>query len=399
MKQFLLLSLLVGTALAQNTLPSLNQKAPELALDQGLQTPGGQTPRLASLHGQIVVLEFWATWCGGCVAAIPHLNETAEQFKNKPITFLSVTDEDPAVVKAFLKRRPMKSWIGIDKDGATFARYGILGRPQTLIIDSNGVLRATTQPERITTALLENAFKDKYPATEISAHSASPLPMDYVKGVPPPLLQALIRPAAPASISGYSPGFVNAASGGKIEYYGLSVATLLYYAEDYKLRSDRLIAPDWFQADRYDASVVVPAGKDDLRTKLLLQAVTYTFSLKMHREWRPSEVFVLSRSGSSGLKSSSAKPSRGFKPHPGMFSGVATPMEGLSSVISRECNDVEVIDETGLTGNYDFDLSWKKGDETSLVKALHDQLALTLIKETRDREFLIVDEASQPQTW
>src|ERR1035441_10412468 len=131
MKTFLLLFLATATSLAQNSLPALNQKAPELELHQGLQTPGNLIPTLASLHGRLVVLEFWATWCSGCVAAIPHLNETADQLKDQPITFLSVTDEDAGVVKAFLEKRTMKSWIGVDKDGATFARYGILGRPQT----------------------------------------------------------------------------------------------------------------------------------------------------------------------------------------------------------------------------------------------------------------------------
>ena len=147
------------SGLAQNALPTLNKEAPELALSQGLQTPGQQVPTLASLHGRIVILEFWATWCGGCVAAIPHLNETPDQVRDKPITFVSVTDEDPGVVKAFLQKRKMKSWIGLDRDGATFARYGIVARPQTLIIDGHGVLRAAVQPEQINTALLENAMR------------------------------------------------------------------------------------------------------------------------------------------------------------------------------------------------------------------------------------------------
>ena len=188
MKMLLLLLLATGTSLAQNALPALNQKAPELELHQGLQTPGDLTPTLASLHGRIVVLEFWATWCGGCIAAIPHLNETADQVKDKPVTFISVTDEDAGVVKAFLQKRTMKSWIGIDKEGATFARYGILGRPQTLIIDGDGILRAATGPEQVTVALLENALAGRYPATEPATRDASAVPMEFTKGVPPPLL-------------------------------------------------------------------------------------------------------------------------------------------------------------------------------------------------------------------
>jgi uncharacterized protein (TIGR03435 family) len=399
MKTLLLLSLITGTSLAQNVLPALNQRAPELELSQGLQTPGDLVPTLASLHGRLVVLEFWATWCGGCVAAIPRLNETADQVKGKPITFISVTDEDARVVKAFLQKRTMKSWIGVDKNGATFARYGILGRPQTLIIDGDGVLRAATEPEQVNVALLKNALAGRYPMAEHATRNAAAVPMEFTKGVPPPLLQVLIRPASPPNISGYSPGAFVAAPDGRYEIYGISLETLLYYAEDEKLRHDRLVAPSWFGMDRYDVSTVVPAGRSDLRTRLLLQAATDTFSLKMHREQRPAEVYVLSAAGASKLKASSTKPSGGFKAHPGAFTGVSTSLERLSSVISRELNDAEVIDETGLTGNYDFDLSWKKDDVSSLTAALHDQLGLTLKKQTRNREFLVVDEASQPNTW
>ena len=53
MKTFLLLFLATATSLAQNSLPALNQKAPELELHQGLQTPGNLIPTLASLHGRL----------------------------------------------------------------------------------------------------------------------------------------------------------------------------------------------------------------------------------------------------------------------------------------------------------------------------------------------------------
>ncbi len=399
MKTLLLLFLVTCTSVAQNSLPALNQKAPELELREGLQTPADLIPTLASQHGRLVVVEFWATWCGGCVAAIPHLNETADRVKDQPITFISVTDEDSDVVKAFLQKRTMKSWIGIDRDGATFARYGILGRPQTLIIDGEGILRAETQPEQVNVALLTNALAGRYPAADQPSRNQAGGPMEFRKGTPPPLLQVIIRPAAPSNLSGNAPGAFVAAANGRYEMYGIPLETLLYYAEDEKLRHDRLVAPSWFGMDRYDVSTIVPAGRSDLRTKLLLQAATDTFSLKMHRELRPAEVYVLSAEGTSKLRASTAKASGGFKAHPGEFTGVATSVERLSSVISHELNDTEVIDETDLAGDYDFDLSWKKDDVSSLVLALHDQLGLTLKKQTRNREFLVVDEASQPHTW
>jgi thiol-disulfide isomerase/thioredoxin len=141
---------------AQNALPSIGQIAPELELSHILQAPAGIQPTLAALRGKAVVLEFWATWCGGCVAAIPHLNKLAAQFRSEPVIFLSVTDEGADVVRAFLKKRPINGRVGIDKDGATFRKYGIDGRPQTILIDAKGIFQGRASPERLDAALVQD---------------------------------------------------------------------------------------------------------------------------------------------------------------------------------------------------------------------------------------------------
>ena len=46
---------------------------------------------LDSLKGKVVVLEFWTTWCGPCVAAIPHLNELSEKYADKPVQFIAIS--------------------------------------------------------------------------------------------------------------------------------------------------------------------------------------------------------------------------------------------------------------------------------------------------------------------
>ena len=58
-----------------------------------------------------------------------------------------------------------------------------------------------------------------------------------------------------------------------------------------------------------------------------------------------------------------------------------------------------MIDETGLTGRYDFDLSWQKGDLKSLQNAPHDQLEFALTNGIRNRELLVVTSAVKPKTW
>jgi uncharacterized protein (TIGR03435 family) len=397
MKVQLVIFIFSASCFAQNAIPPINKEAPEVELRQLLQAPSDITPTLSAFRGKAVVMEFWATWCGGCVAAIPHLNELAEQYKDKPVVYLSVTDESSEVVESFLKKRPMSGWIGIDKDGATFERYGILGRPQTVLIDPQGVLRLPAQPDQVNAALIDELISGKPLATDAELNRPDNLPMELVKGAPPPLLQVLIRPAASPAISGNSPGRVAAASGGRIEYYGVNLRTLLYYADH--VRGDRIIAPPWFDQNVYDASIAVPSGRDDLRDSLLDEALTATFSLKMRRESRPTNVYVLSSIGASKLHPSTAKTSPGFSPHPGQFTGVATSILRLTHLLSQNLDGAEVIDETGLNGLYDFDLVWQKGNSDSLQESLRNQLGLAIRKDVRDREYLVVSKAVEPTTW
>src|SRR5262245_37427861 len=87
--------------------PTVGAEPPPLQLEKVLQAPAGARASWDALQGKVVVLEFWATWCGPCITAIPHLNELADAFKDKPVQFIAITDEDEKVVAPFLKRKPI----------------------------------------------------------------------------------------------------------------------------------------------------------------------------------------------------------------------------------------------------------------------------------------------------
>src|SRR5580704_14152480 len=72
--------------------------APPLSLTRILQTPAGRKAGWDAFHGKVTVLEFWATWCDPCITAIPHWNSVVKQFQNRPVQFLSVTDEAPDLI-------------------------------------------------------------------------------------------------------------------------------------------------------------------------------------------------------------------------------------------------------------------------------------------------------------
>lgn len=396
MKVLLAVLMFSASCFAQNTFPETGKPAPEVELRQLLQAPDGTLPRLEALRGKAVVMEFWATWCGGCVAAIPHLNALADQFQNKGVVFLSVTDEDPGIVQAFLKKRIIKGWVGIDRDGATFKAYGVDGRPQAFLIDAQGVLRGPVESSRLDEATLDRFLAGQPLGDAIERNQPVWPPLERQQGAPSPLLQVVIRPAAPPSVSGQVSGAYIDAGQGRFEEYAVTIRRML--SEKESMREDRIVLPTWAETPRYDVSTVVPQGLGAIRNDLVVNMLTATFQMKSHREMRPTSVYVLSRAQDAALKvrASSAKPSIGFLSGPGQFTGLATT---IAQMIQRlDTSGLEVLDDTNLTGVYDFKLSWNKGDMESQAAALHDQLGLDLKRETRPREFLVIDSAVEPKT-
>ena len=121
-------------------------------------TTDGQRVSMDDLAGKVVLLDFWATWCGPCREALPHMQEIAKKFKGQPLVVLSVSlDTDEAKWKDFITKHEM-TWLQYRDGGFTgpiSKMFGVEAIPHTFTIDADGVL----QDEHIGDASIEGKLK------------------------------------------------------------------------------------------------------------------------------------------------------------------------------------------------------------------------------------------------
>jgi thiol-disulfide isomerase/thioredoxin len=375
-----------------SALPVKGTPAPPLDSVQLVQAPPATHAGWASLNGKIVVLEFWATWCAPCIESIPHLNQLVASLDPARFQFISIDDEDPKLVLAFLAKKHMAGWVGTDTTGSLFARYGVKSRPTTIVVDANGRIVAATVLDSLNVADLQavaagRSVKFK-PAMEITSSSTETV------------ADAASRPLFAVSLSNAAPdekfSTVRHPSTGT-DIIGADAEYLL--TDAYSPTTNRLVLACTLPGGRYDLRTEFAGVPDSVTSSVIREAILSGLHLEVQPKTVTKSAYILrATNASKKLLSPSVSTGRQVK---GYFNGSLRVMNGTMDDLAYELAtglENPVINDTGLDGHFDVQLKFTERDIGSINAALKNVLGLELIQGNQESSITVLEVNKQEET-
>lgn len=353
-------------AIASKDGPRIDDVPPPLTLSKTLEGPPAPELSWEKLKGKVVVLEFWATWCAPCIQAIPHMNELAEQFKDKPVVFISVTAENEDVVRLFLQKHPIRSTIGLDDYEVLNKSFQVEGIPHAVIVDKNGRIAAIAHPSEIESRHLEEVLAGKkcsLPEPEV--YTINRRSDDVAPNEAPPLFEISIRKhPMPEKFRGpvgmWSTDSNHSFFTGKIATVKSALAAVFGKTSSRMLFDCKL--PDGY----YDFELRTPSGQLADLQSAFTSALHGTFNLDVRLTTKEMATYVLRQvdTHAPGL-AEVEKLGGGGRPTGRYYSSgsrLKDIVNNLEALIGRP-----VFDESGLHGIYSVDLKWKLSTAEQLL--------------------------------
>lgn len=386
-------------AIADKEGPKIGDVPPPLTLTKTIKGLPAADLSWDKLKGKVVVLEFWATWCGPCVQSIPHLNELAEQFKDRPVVFISVTSENEEVVRNFLKTRTLNASVGIDDYEVLNKAFHVEGIPHAVIVDQNGHIAAIAHPAKIKPENLDEVLAGKkcsLPEPEVYTLERSG--KDVAPNTPPALFEISIREhKMPAQIQGPICMWSKDTNGfeGKIATVESALHAVFDKTETRTVIHCRL--PETY----YDFELRAPAGHSNDLQNEFTSALRTTFHLDVKQFTKEMPVYVLTQvsTNAHGLRRVE-KPGGGGEMRGG-FRLNGSSLKGVAFFLENALGK-PVLDETGLQGFFDVDMKWKlskvresRPDPEAVIAAAQERLGLQLTPARRLVEVLEVSDAPE----
>ncbi|VTR46442.1 Cytochrome c biogenesis protein tlpA [Sphingobacterium thalpophilum] len=392
-----------GTANNQNiTALNIGDQIPEALWNTPLQVvnhpQGKQTATLADYKSKLIILDFWATWCGNCIKNFPKLHALQNEFGDK-IKVLAITKEDTDKIAKFFKTGVGKEHTYVNSvinDSVLSKYFPYRSVPHIAWINPNGKVLNTTQAEDITTANIQAILDNQ--KTQMVAK------VDIDKNRPLFLSEHFSNDLQLKSYSifvkGYYPGLPSGNNFKKTEdgeIYGRQMTNttmmriynpILYELFDKKgdqFSSKRMIIEvkepalldviknEDGKSERYNLynyELIVPEEKADSLYYYMLADLNRYSDYIGSIEKRMVDCLVLIRTSTiDKIKSKGGKPKNTFPASPSILTN-----QKLGSMINMLSEEkvitLPIVDETGYTDNVDIEVSGIK-DLTSLKKELN----------------------------
>jgi thiol-disulfide isomerase/thioredoxin len=195
-------STLITKSLYAQDAPSLTigSKAPSLDIEHWVSNGHDKFKPVTTFEkGNVYVVEFWATWCGPCIASMPHLAETQEKYASKKVQLVSVSDEDLPTVEKFLAK-PVKGsddkeqtyskltgayCLTTDPDKSVYETYmdaaGQNGIPTAFIVGKSGFVEWIGHPMEMDEPL-DKVVEDKWDRDTFAAEFKKAQARDLLMG-------------------------------------------------------------------------------------------------------------------------------------------------------------------------------------------------------------------------
>jgi len=345
-------------AIAYKGGPKVGDFPPALTLTKMLSGPLATELGWDKLKGKVVVLEFWATWCGPCIKVIPHLNDLVEQFKDKPVVFISVTSENEDAVRIFLRNHPMKTWVGLDDYQVLNKEFYVQGIPHAVVIDTNGRIAAIAYPGDIRPEHLEEVLAGKKCSLpELEVYTTDRPSDEVIPNQAPALFEISIRAhEIPKKIRGptcmWSVDTNKCVFEGKIATVESALDFVFGKSPDRTFIKCKL--PDGY----YDFELRVPLGHSNELGNEFIAALRSTFGLEVKETGKMMDSYILTqiKTNAPGL-TRAEKPGGGGGTRGGFRfygCGMKTVAEYLELTLGKP-----VLNETASEGLFDVDMKWK----------------------------------------
>lgn len=369
--------------------------APELRFSNLLQAPVGAKFDWASLRGKAVVLEFWATWCVPCVADISALNSLQASLDPSKVQFISIDDEDAAVVQLFIKKKPVSGWLGFETSGEMQRKYGVNGIPATFVIGPNGrIVTTTATPTTLSKEQLLAVADGKAGIDHpVQPPTASGLTGDAAKSSPKDagiegntqtgdsdlaLLEIVL------SIGGTGGSRSQFEGPGHFDLTNLTVVGLLHNALD--IPESRISSPTDLLEKKYDLHVNAPQMDKKQLDQAVETAIAAGVGIQIEHHTAPTKSYVLTAKPEA--KSHFSESSSGFAVYQPKIQTLTCRHASSLKVAAalEQILGIPVVDETGLDGQATSSLIILPRDVASANAALGKELGLALVPGERPIE-------------
>lgn len=392
-----LISLLISLQAFSQTL-TVGDKIPALSVDNCI-LPGSpnmlvKNVSLQNFSGKVIILDFWATWCGPCISSMPKLEKLQKQYPDK-LQVIGVSHEAVKRIQKFAQNRPVGFMLAVDTASTLRKYFEYRTIPHVVIIDGTGTIKAITHSENVTEEAIGNLMAGKEISLPLKKDKVD---FDFEKT---DYFNADANTKESFNIQGNFEGMGSMSKVGQGVFEKRRISMINFtvdglYRTAYKVsyyrtlvEFDKKLVEYKNPKNKFCVDVIVPKAGDELYTYMQQQLPKH-FDIKARWEKKKMPVTVLKRTQSPLKIEASTEQSDFYGGSGNHFNGAGVKVSSLAEYLEAfGVTNTPVLDETNVSGRYNIQLEWQPEKKGHMEEVLRNA-GFELKKEEREIDVLVL---------